>query len=56
MPGTIYDSEQRSALVEFMTDAMARMENAFKEPLAISIGNYRREKAKYRLGFHCCLK
>jgi hypothetical protein len=33
MPGTIYDSEQRSALVEFMTDAMGRMENAFKEPL-----------------------
>jgi len=34
MPGTIYDTDQRPALIEFMTDAMTRLENAFKEPLA----------------------
>jgi Domain of unknown function (DUF4268) len=34
MPGTIYDSDQWPALIKFMTDALVRMENAFKEPLA----------------------
>jgi hypothetical protein len=34
MAGTIYDSDQRFILINFMTDAMARMEIAFKEPLA----------------------
>ena len=34
MPGTIYDFDKWPALIEFMTDAMAKMENAFKEPLS----------------------
>jgi hypothetical protein len=34
MPGTIYEPDQRPALINFMTDAMIRMEHAFKEPLA----------------------
>ena len=34
MHGTIYDSDQWPALIEFMTDAMVKLENALKEPLA----------------------
>jgi len=34
MPGSIYDSDQWPTLIKFMTDAMVKMENAFKEPLA----------------------
>jgi Domain of unknown function (DUF4268) len=32
-PGTIYDSDQWPALIKFITDAMVRLEKAFKEPL-----------------------
>jgi hypothetical protein len=46
MPGTIYDSDQWSALIEFMTDAMVRLEKAFKEPLAdINRALQKRERA-----------
>jgi hypothetical protein len=31
--GSIYDSDEWPALIEFMTDAMVRLEKAFKEPL-----------------------
>ena len=34
MPGSIYDPDQWPTLIEFMTDAMVRMENTFKERLA----------------------
>jgi hypothetical protein len=34
MSGNILERDQWPALIEFMTDAMARMENTFKEPLA----------------------
>jgi Domain of unknown function (DUF4268) len=34
MPGSIFDPDQWTELIEFMTDAMVRMENTFKEPLA----------------------
>jgi hypothetical protein len=34
MSGSIFDRDQWPALIEFMTDAMARMENTFKEPFA----------------------
>jgi hypothetical protein len=34
MPGNIFDTDQWPTLIEFMIDALARMENAFKEPLA----------------------
>ena len=34
MSGNIFDPEQWPGLIEFMTGAMVRMENAFKEPLA----------------------
>jgi hypothetical protein len=34
MPGNIYDPDQWPTLIEFMTDAMVRMENTFKERLA----------------------
>jgi hypothetical protein len=33
-PGDVFDPDQWPTLIEFMTDAMAKMENAFKEPLA----------------------
>ena len=33
-PGNIFDPDQWPTLIEFMTDAMVRMENTFKEPLA----------------------
>jgi hypothetical protein len=33
-PGSIYDSDQWPTLIKFMTDAMVKMEDAFKEPLA----------------------
>ena len=32
--GNIFDREQWPAMINFMTDAMVRMENAFREPLA----------------------
>jgi hypothetical protein len=32
--GNIFDREQWPTLIEFMTDAMARMETAFRDPLA----------------------
>jgi hypothetical protein len=45
MPGSIYDSDQWPTLIKFMTDAMAKMENAFKEPLAdINRGLQKRER------------
>jgi hypothetical protein len=45
-PGNIFDPDQWPTLVEFMTDAMVRMENAFKEPLAnINQELQKREKA-----------
>ena len=34
MPGNIFDPDQWPTLIGFMIDAMVRMENAFKEPLA----------------------
>ena len=34
MPGNIFDPDQWSTLIKFMTDAMVRMEKTFKEPLA----------------------
>jgi Domain of unknown function (DUF4268) len=34
IPGNIFDPDQWTTLIEFMTDAMLRMEKAFKEPLA----------------------
>jgi hypothetical protein len=34
MAGNIFDPEQWPTLIEFMTDAMVRMENTFREPLA----------------------
>jgi hypothetical protein len=34
MPGNIFDRDQWPTLIEFMTGAMVRMENAFREPLA----------------------
>jgi hypothetical protein len=34
MAGNILDRDQWPAMIEFMTDAMVRMENAFREPLA----------------------
>jgi hypothetical protein len=44
MPGSIYDSDQWPTLIKFMTDAMIKMENAFKEPLAdITRGLQKRE-------------
>jgi hypothetical protein len=46
MPGNIFDPDQWTALIEFMTDAMVRMEKAFKEPLAdISRRPQNREQA-----------
>jgi hypothetical protein len=46
MSGSIFDSNQWPALIEFMTDAMVRMENTFKEPLAdINQQLQNREKA-----------
>jgi len=45
MPGSIYDSDQWPTLIKFMTDAMVKMENAFKEPLAgINTGLQKRER------------
>ena len=45
-PGNIVDSDQWPTLIEFMTDAMVRMENTFKEPLAdINQQLQNREKA-----------
>jgi hypothetical protein len=44
-PGSIYDSDQWPTLIKFMTDAMVKMENAFKEPLAdITRGLQKRER------------
>jgi hypothetical protein len=34
MSGNIFDPDQWPTLIESMTDAMVRMENTFKEPLA----------------------
>ena len=34
MAGNIFDHDQWPALIDFMTDAMVKMENAFREPLA----------------------
>ena len=34
MAGNIFDRDQWPAMIDFMTDAMVRMENAFREPLA----------------------
>jgi hypothetical protein len=35
MAGNIFDRDQWPAMIEFMTGAMVRMENAFREPLAV---------------------
>jgi hypothetical protein len=32
--GSIFERDQWPALIDFMTDAMLKMENAFREPLA----------------------
>lgn len=45
MAGNIFEREQWPALIEFMVDAMVRMEKAFKEPLA-SINRKLRSKDK----------
>jgi hypothetical protein len=34
MAGNIFDRDQWPAMIDFMTGAMVRMENAFREPLA----------------------
>jgi hypothetical protein len=45
MPGSIYDPDQWPTLIKVMTDAMVKMENAFKEPLAeIARGLQKRER------------
>jgi len=45
-PGNIFDPDQWPTLIEFMTDAMVRMESTFKEPLAdINQQLQNREKA-----------
>jgi CRISPR/Cas system-associated endonuclease/helicase Cas3 len=44
--GNIFDPDQWPTLIEFMTDAMVRMEKTFKEPLAdINQQLQKREKA-----------
>ena len=34
MAGNIFDRDQWPAMIDFMTDAMVRMESVFREPLA----------------------
>jgi hypothetical protein len=46
MPGNVFDPDQWPTLIEFMNDAMVRMEKTFKEPLAdINQQLQKREKA-----------
>lgn len=45
VPGNIFEREQWPAMINFMTDAMVRMERIFKEPLAI-INRQLRGKSK----------
>lgn len=34
MPGDVFDDAQRAEMIEFMVDAMSKLETSFKEPLA----------------------